>query len=72
MENFLIEIAELLEIDVSAINGDTVFREMSEWDSLAALTVLTMIDDEYGKMLTDENLSEAKTFSDLFNLAELS
>ncbi len=51
-----------------AITPTTVFAEMGQWDSLAALGVIVMFDIEYGKTITGEQLSECSTVNDLFDL----
>ena len=44
-EEFIQEIMEILEIeDASLVQDTTVFRELDEWDSLAALSTISMID----------------------------
>jgi acyl carrier protein len=48
------------------ITPDTVFAELSQWDSLAALGVIVMFDIEYGVTITGETLVECKTIQDLF------
>ncbi|MCZ8203985.1 acyl carrier protein [Gemmatimonas sp.] len=50
------------------IAPDTVFADLSQWDSLAALGVIVMFDMEYGKTITGETLMSCKTINDLFAL----
>jgi acyl carrier protein len=47
---------------------DTVFGDLSQWDSLAALGVIVMFDMEYNKTITGETLMTCKTITDLFAL----
>lgn len=46
---------------------DTEFKKLPEWGSLTALSVICMIDDEYGKTINGETIREANTIQDLFN-----
>ncbi|MGN6602884.1 MAG: acyl carrier protein [Ginsengibacter sp.] len=56
------------ETDPSEITGDTEFKELGEWSSLVALTVIAMVDEEYGKKLSGEDIKNSKKVSDLFDL----
>ncbi len=48
------------------ISLDTEFRNLAEWDSLAALGVIVMFDMEYQKTITGDDLHAAQTVGDLF------
>ena len=47
---------------------NTHFRELDEWSSLAALSIIAMVDDEYGIIITGDEIRKAETIQDLFNL----
>lgn len=47
---------------------ETNFRELEEWDSLVALSVIAMVDDEIEKKITGEDIRSCTTIEDLFNL----
>ena len=67
IENFI----EALELeDGSAITETTKFKELDEWDSLAALSTISMVDDEFGVTLTNKDLRAVETMQDLCNLIE--
>jgi acyl carrier protein len=54
--------------DPVEITADTIFGELSQWDSLAALGVIVMFDLEYGKTISGESLVSCQTVGDLFAL----
>lgn len=56
------------ETDASVFTPETKFRELEEWSSLIALSVMAMIDDEYDVQLTANEMREAQTIQDLFNI----
>lgn len=56
------------ETDASIFTADTEFKELEEWSSLIALTVMSMIDDEYDVQLTATDMRKAHTIQDLFNI----
>lgn len=55
------------ETDPSEIKPDTNFRELEEWSSLIALSVIAMVDEEYDVTLKGDDIRNAKTVEDLFN-----
>ena len=48
------------------INGSTDFKNLAEWDSLIALSVIALADEAYGVTLTGDDIRSANTVSDLF------
>ena len=68
-EEFVQEIMEILEIeDASLVQDTTVFREMDEWDSLAALSTISMIDDEFGVTINNKDLRSVETLGELYDM----
>lgn len=51
----------------SEFTKDTVFHELDEYSSLIALSIISMIDDEYGVTLSGNEMKAAVTIEDLFN-----
>ena len=58
------------DTDVSEFTANTEFRELDEWSSLTALSVIAMVDDEYGVTLKGEEMRGAKTIEELFNVVK--
>jgi acyl carrier protein len=57
------------EVPSITITGDTNFKdEIEEWDSLTAMCVIAMVDDEYGISLKGEELKNCLTVNDIFEL----
>ena len=48
----------------------TNYRELEEWGSLTALSIISMIDDEMDVQITGADLRAAKTIEDLYNLVK--
>ena len=68
-EEFVQEIMENLEIeDASSVQDTTVFRELDEWDSLAALSTISMIDDEFGVTINNKDLRSVETLGELYDM----
>ena len=56
------------DMDLSCLNEQTRFRELDEWSSLVALTVMAMICDEYDVEITADEMRDAQTIQDLINI----
>ena len=71
VQEFIQNFADLFDgTDVSIFKLETKFRELDEWSSLAALSVMSMIDDEYDVQVTANEMRNANTIQDLINLIE--
>ena len=70
LEEFVKVVAnEFQETPIDEISGQTHFRELPEWSSLVALSVLSAIDDEFDIMLTGGDIRKSTTIEDLYNIA---
>lgn len=49
---------------------ETKFRELDEWSSLLALSILAMVDEEYDIQLKADQMRQANTIQDLFNIVK--
>jgi acyl carrier protein len=69
INNFLENFKNILDdTDVSLINVDTVFRELEEWSSLTALSLIAMVDEAYSVKLTGDDIKSSKSLNDIFNI----
>lgn len=62
--------AQMEETDPAEIQATTVFRDLDEWSSLSALSILAMVDEEYEVTLKGEDMKAAKTVEDLYNIVK--
>ena len=58
---------DMLELDNGSLNPETVLAEIEEYDSMAKLSLIVMMDDEFSKKLTGEQIREFKTVNDILN-----
>ena len=58
------------ETDASGFTPETKFRELDEWSSLLALSIIAMVDDEYDVTLKGDDIRNSETIEDLFNLVK--
>ena len=64
IENFA---SQFDDTDANEIKAETVFKELDEWSSLIALSVIAMVDEEYDVSLKGDDIRNASTIEDLFN-----
>ncbi len=58
------------DTDVSEFNPETRFRELEEWSSLSALSIIAMIDEEYNVIVKGDDIRGSQTISELFELVK--
>ena len=59
------------ETDADTIQATTCFKDLEEWSSLVALSVIAMIDEEYDVEFRGEDIRGSNTVEDLFNIVKL-
>ena len=68
IKDFIKNFAEQFDdIAIESIHVDTKFRELEEWSSLVALSVIAMVDEIYGVTINGEDMRNAQTVGDLFD-----
>jgi len=54
------------DIDTSNFSIETNFKENEEWSSLTALSLITILDDTFGKTINGEALGKIYTIRELY------
>lgn len=67
IENFA---AQFDDTDASEFKGETKFRELDEWSSLIALSVIAMVDEEYEVTLKGDDMRAATTIEELYQIVK--
>lgn len=62
------KIAEILDLEVDEIDVKANLEDIEEWDSVAILSFIAMMDEEFNKAVKGAEIREAKTVQDLFEL----
>ena len=71
IKNFIENFADQFDdTDISEIKPETVMRDLDEWSSMIGLSLLNMVDNEYGVQLTFDELRNAITVQNLFDIVE--
>ena len=66
MEQFIKLFGEALERE-DEIKMEDNFRDYEEWDSITYLTVIAMLDEEYGVQIEEAEFQKLRTIQDLYN-----
>jgi len=56
---------ELLNIEYDTLTEDTELDQISEWDSMAVISIIAMFDEVFGKIVTPAQVKEFKTIEDI-------
>lgn len=69
LNEFISNFADQLEdTDSSELTPETRFKDLEEWSSLVALSIIAMVDDEYEVELKGDDIRNSDTINDLFNI----
>lgn len=58
------------ETDPSLFSPDTKFRGLDEWSSIAALSIIAMVDEEYDVTLKGDDIKNSETVADIFEIVK--
>ena len=65
-EKFLELFKEVFEMEDQEVKFSDNFRDFDEWDSLTHLSLIAMLDDEFGIQIEEEELDKLNTVQDIF------
>ena len=67
LNEFIANFADQLdETDPSTLNSETVFKDLEDWDSMVALSVIAMIDSDYDVAVNGNTIQNVNTIGELF------
>ena len=67
LENFTLQFEETSALKFTP---ETKFRDIEEWSSFHALSIIAMADERYNIKLTGEDIRNSLTISDLFEIVK--
>ena len=68
MEEALTWIADLFEEPVENIQPETLKEDIPAWDSLGVLALMASLDEDFGILLTEEEMQALEKVNDIFDL----
>ena len=71
MKEFLENFADQFdETDAALIKPETEYKNLAEWSSMLALSVMAMADEEYDVQLKGDDIRTTKTIQELFEIVK--
>lgn len=58
---------DLLELDGGSLKPEMELKDIAEYDSMAKLSLIVMMDEECGKKLTGEDIQSFNTVQDILD-----
>jgi acyl carrier protein len=69
INNFISKFSEQFDdTDASEFLAETKFKNLDEWSSMVALSIIAMVDEEYEKEVTGEDIRNSETIQNLFDI----
>lgn len=70
LEEFVAAFADEMMGTKETITADTRYKELDVWGSLASLSIISMIDENYGKLITGADVRARNTVQELYDFVE--
>lgn len=71
LKNFIKNFAaQFDETAVSEFTAETTYRDIEEWSSLTALSIIAMADEEYDVKIKGDDIRNSNTINDLFEIVK--
>ena len=71
IKEFIQHFAEQLdETNVNELTAETKFRDLEGWSSIIGLSIILMVDEEYGITIGADDMKQAETIGELFNIVQ--
>lgn len=61
---------ELQDTPAEEITPETNYKELDEWGSLASLSLISMIEENYGKLITGADVRARNSVRELYEFVE--
>lgn len=61
---------DMLELDNGSLKPEMVLADIDEYDSMAKLSLIVLMDEECSKKLTGEQIREFKTVQDILDFMD--
>ena len=58
------------DTDSFVFTPETKFKDLDEWSSLLALSIIAMVDDEFNVTIKGDDIRSAETITDLYNIVK--
>ena len=63
-------LADMLDLEPEDLTLETRLDDLNEWDSLSALNLIALVDEEFGKTLSADIMNGLETVADVVNVMQ--
>lgn len=70
MQEFIQNFAAQFDDEPANLEATSKFRDIEDWSSLVALSVIAMVDEEYGVKLTGDDVRGSVTVGDVYEIVK--
>lgn len=61
---------DMFEMEEGTLTEETMLNDIEEWDSMAKLSLIVLMDEEFNKKLTGNQIKEFASIRDILNFME--
>ena len=61
---------DMMELDEGTLEENMILEDVEEWDSMASLSLIVLMSDEFGKKISAKQIKEFVTVKDILNYME--
>ncbi len=58
-------LADVFDCDAEDLTPETVLEDLDNWDSMTKLSLIVLMDDEFGKQLKNDEIKAFKAIGDI-------
>jgi acyl carrier protein len=69
-QEFIGAFEEILEVTPGTLTGASKLDELDRWDSVAMITLLSVVEEKCGVQLSPRGVARCQTVQDLFRLTQ--
>jgi len=63
-------IEEMMELEEGTLEEGTVLKDLEEWNSLAKLSLIAILDEQFGRKISADEIKALKTVQDILQYME--
>lgn len=64
------KLEEIMDLEAGELKEDSVLSEYEEWDSIAILSFIALMDEEFGKIVKGAEIKQCVTVKDAMDMME--
>jgi acyl carrier protein len=69
-KEFIEKIEDIIEVEPGDLTGEEELADLEDWDSLAVMGFIAMVDTNFGMTIEAAKIGECKTVNDLLALVQ--